>query len=61
MSDLLAAFGLLLVIEGALYTLFPGLMRRMMAQMLLLPETQVRVAALVMAVLGLGVVWLARG
>lgn len=58
-KDLLSAFGLMLVIEGLLYALFPDFMRRVMAQMLALPPTQVRSAALVSVVVGVFVVWLA--
>lgn len=54
------AFGLVLVIEGLLYALFPDFMRRAMAQMLALPEAQIRTAALVSVALGVGIVWLVR-
>ena len=58
-KDLAAAFGLMLVIEGLLYALFPDFMRRVMAQMLALPPAQIRSAALVSVALGVFVVWLA--
>jgi hypothetical protein len=58
-KDLAAAFGLMLVIEGLLYALFPGFMRRTIAQMLALPPAQIRSAALVSVALGVFVVWLA--
>ena len=58
-TDLGTAFGLMLVIEGLLYALFPDFMRRVLAQMLSLPSTQVRAAALMSVALGVGVVWLA--
>lgn len=61
MTDFAVAFGLVLVIEGALYTLFPGAMTRMMAQVMEMPPTQLRAAGLFAAVVGLGVVWLVRG
>ena len=54
------ALGLVLVIEGLLYALFPDFMRRTMAQMLSLPQAQVRAAALVSVALGVVVVWLVR-
>lgn len=60
-TNLGAAFGLVLVIEGMLYALFPDYMRRVMAQMLALPPMQVRAAALVSVALGVGVVWLSKG
>lgn len=61
MKELLLAFGLMLVIEGALYALFPGFMRRAMAEMLSMEEMPLRITAVGMAVLGLVVVWLVRG
>lgn len=61
MTDLIAALGLLLVIEGALYALFPTFMQRAIRVALDMPERQLRVFALIMALVGLGVVWLARG
>jgi len=59
MNHLLAAFGLVLVIEGALYALFPDFMRRAMATMLSMEEMQIRISAVVSAVVGLALVWLA--
>ena len=59
MNNLLAAFGLVLVIEGALYALFPDFMRRAMAMMLSMEEMQIRISAVVSAVVGLALVWLA--
>jgi len=61
MSNLLAAFGLMLVIEGALYALFPDAMRRAMAMMLSMDEMQIRISAVVTAVAGLALVWLVLG
>ena len=60
MTDFLAALGLALVIEGALYGLFPAAMRRMLIQALSLPPETVRMGALFIAALGLAIVWLAR-
>lgn len=61
MNELITAFGLMLVIEGILYAVCPNVMRKAMAQILILPDNQVRVTALVTAGLGVGVVWLVRG
>lgn len=60
MPDLIAAIGLALVIEGILMTLFPDGMRRWMAALLKRPASELRAAGLASAVIGLGVVWLAR-
>ncbi len=60
-SDLFAALGLALVLEGAAYALFPDAMRNMMAQVLALPASNMRLVGLVAAIIGFGVVWLVRG
>ena len=56
-----AALGLTLVIEGALYALFPGFMRRGLALVFEMPEGQLRMAAITTAIFGVGVVWLVLG
>lgn len=61
MDDLFTALGLVLVIEGALYALFPEGMQRMMAQTLKMPPGVLRGSGLAAAVLGFVVVWLIRG
>lgn len=61
MDILLAAFGLMLVMEGALYALFPDFMRRAMATMLSMDEMHIRISAVVSAAAGLFLVWLAQG
>lgn len=60
MSDLLAALALAIVIEGVLYAAFPEQMKRMVAQLLEMPSHQLRVAALVIACLGLALLALVR-
>jgi uncharacterized protein YjeT (DUF2065 family) len=61
MTDLITALGLMMVIEGALYALFPDGMRRMAAQAALLPPQQLRVIGLVLAGIGFAVVYAIRG
>ncbi|HEY7609313.1 MAG TPA: DUF2065 domain-containing protein [Alphaproteobacteria bacterium] len=61
MDDLLTAVALVLVIEGGLYALFPGGMRRMMAQMQQIPENRLRTMGLIGAVIGVAAVWVLRG
>lgn len=61
MEDFVTAIGLVLVIEGALYALFPEGMQRMMAQALEMPPTFLRKTGLIVAVAGFVVVWLMRG
>jgi uncharacterized protein YjeT (DUF2065 family) len=59
-SDLFAALGLALVLEGAAYTLFPDAMRKMMEQILALPVASVRSIGLLTAFTGVVLVWLVR-
>ncbi|MDP6388726.1 MAG: DUF2065 domain-containing protein [Alphaproteobacteria bacterium] len=61
MDDLITALGLVLVIEGALYALFPGRMQRMMAQAIEIPPPVLRWGGLIAAVIGFAIVWLVRG
>ena len=61
MLDFLTAVALILVIEGVVYALFPDAMKRMMAQVLTLPDGSLRWAGLAAAVLGIFFVWLIRG
>ena len=60
MTDFLTAIGLAVAIEGILYALFPDAMKRMIAQLLVLPSGSVRGAGLVAAGIGVGIVWLVR-
>lgn len=53
MTDLFAALGLAIVIEGLLYAAFPEQMKKMVAHLLMLPSQQLRLAALGMAAAGL--------
>jgi uncharacterized protein YjeT (DUF2065 family) len=61
LSDFVAAVGLAFVIEGLIFLAFPDPVRRMMAAVSASPNQQLRVAGVVSAVIGLAVVWLARG
>jgi uncharacterized protein len=56
-SDLFTALALVLVIEGALYALFPDAMQRMMAQALEMPPAMLRNGGLVAAIVGFAVIW----
>lgn len=60
MEDLLAAFGLVLVIEGLLYAAAPERMKRMAAAIQPVPPGALRIGGVAAALLGLGVVWLVR-
>ena len=61
MTDFLAALGLAIAIEGALYALFPEAMKRMISLVLTQPSGQMRVAGLAAALIGVSIVWLVRG
>jgi uncharacterized protein YjeT (DUF2065 family) len=60
-SDLVAAIGLVLVIEGVFYGGFPRLARRLAAQAASTPEELLRYAGLAAVAIGVLVVWLVRG
>jgi uncharacterized protein YjeT (DUF2065 family) len=61
MRDLATALALVFVIEGVLYSLFPDGMRRMVAQVMVLPASALRATGLVAACLGVAAVWFIRG
>ena len=60
MEDFLAAIGLVLVLEGVLYALFPNGMQRMMASALEMSPSVLRTGGLLAAFFGFAVVWLVR-
>ncbi len=61
MSDFLAALGLVLVLEGLLYGGLPGLVKRMAADIIHIPESVMRVGGLSVMALGVFIIWLVRG
>ena len=61
MSDFLAAIGLVFVIEGLIFAAFPGSGKKAIASVLETPDSMLRMIGLGSAVIGLLVVWLARG
>ncbi|MGE3066459.1 MAG: DUF2065 family protein [Hyphomicrobiaceae bacterium] len=61
MSDLLVAFGLVLVLEGLLWAAAPDLGRRMMEQMGRTADSTLRIAGAAAVAVGVFVVWLVRG
>ena len=61
MEDFVTAVGLVLVLEGALYALFPEGMQRMMAQALSMSPVFLRKTGLGVAIAGFVIVWLMRG
>jgi len=59
-TDLWTALALVLVIEGAAYTLFPDGMRRMMLKVVTVPSSSLRMVGMVSAILGVAAIWLLR-
>ena len=60
LREILLAFGLLLVIEGALYALMPDRMHRFMEAMRAQPADRLRIAGVVAAAVGVAMMWLVR-
>jgi uncharacterized protein len=61
MTDLLAAGGLVLVIEGLLWAAAPRLALRLLVAAAQMPEAQLRTAGAVAVAAGVAVVWCVRG
>jgi uncharacterized protein len=61
MSDFLAAIGLFFAIEGLILAAFPLGVKRAMVAALETPVGRLRIAGLASAVVGVLIVWLARG
>jgi uncharacterized protein YjeT (DUF2065 family) len=61
MSDFLAALGLVFVIEGLIFAALPAQAKRTMMSVLETPESSLRAIGLGSALIGLLLVWLARG
>ena len=57
MKELATAFGLLLVIEGLLYAIFPQSMKNMLIIIKDMSEQKLRTSGLIFAVLGFIIVW----
>ncbi|HEY7244421.1 MAG TPA: DUF2065 family protein [Xanthobacteraceae bacterium] len=61
MAQFLIAIGLVFVIEGLLFAAFPAAAKRLAATALESPESSLRLAGILSAVLGLVIIWLVRG
>ena len=61
MSDLLTGLAMVLVIEGAVFALFPGRMRGLVTVLLELPDNVVRTTGVVAVALGVLAVGMIRG
>ena len=60
MTELGLALALMLVIEGAAYALFPDAMKRMLATVQVQPAGTIRWVGIVVAAIGVALVWLVR-
>jgi len=60
MTDLFTALALMLVLEGALYALFPQPMKRAAMLLLRQPEMTLRLTGLGLAIIGVAWVWVIR-
>jgi hypothetical protein len=61
MTDLLAALGLAIALEGMAYALFPAAIKKVMARVFAEPVSTLRYAGVAAATLGVVLVWLVRG
>jgi len=61
MKELIVAIGLLLVIEGLVYTIFPDQMKSMMRKMQELSASNLRTGGLFFALIGFIIVWIIKG
>ena len=52
MNEIFTAIGLLLFIEGLLYTMFPGIMKKMLNSMKDLSEQKLRFGGFIFAIIG---------
>lgn len=61
MSDLIVAFGLVMVFEGLLWAAAPQLGLKLLAAAAQMPENALRTAGAVAVAAGFVIVWLTRG
>ena len=61
MAEFLVAIGLVFVIEGLLFAAFPSAAKRLAASAIESPETSLRIAGIISAVIGLVLIWVVRG
>jgi len=60
MSDFLAAIGLLFAIEGIFLAAFPLATKRVVTVAFEMPDSRLRIAGMVSALVGVVIVWLVR-
>ena len=57
LSFALIGFGLILIIEGLIYAIFPEGMKKLLTRMIDMPVSALRSGGLVAAVIGLALLW----
>ena len=61
MKELIVAVGLLFVIEGLLYAIFPTQMKKMLQQMQNISGSNLRTGGLFFALIGFIIIWIIKG
>lgn len=59
--ELLAALGLAIALEGVLYAVFPGQVRRVLMSLGEISDQKLRMGGLSALAIGVSIVWLVRG
>ena len=57
LSFALIGFGLILIVEGLIYAIFPEGMKKLLTRMIDMPVSALRSGGLVAAVIGLALLW----
>jgi uncharacterized protein len=60
MTDLIAALGLALAVEGLLFAAFPDAVKRAMMEAAHTPGERMRLVGIASAIVGVAIVWAAR-
>ena len=60
MKELVIAFGLLLFIEGILYSLFPSKMKNMLKMVEKFEINQLRIGGLIFTIIGFIIIWYSK-
>lgn len=60
MNDLIVAFGLMLIIEGGMYALFPNHLKKMIIEVLQQDSDKIRIFGMIILLVGFFIVWTIR-
>ncbi|MGI6245153.1 MAG: DUF2065 family protein [Pseudochelatococcus sp.] len=60
MTDFLAAFGLLLALEGIFFAALPGVAQRVLSEAAQSPAERMRLVGILFAVIGVVLIWAVR-